>query len=97
MDGLIGLIGDRTATIVLGVAGMAFCTVGIGKVATSGNWLSAPGILGGLLGVMALAILAAAIVGKELPGIPGDRAALIVLGTIIAMKVGVAAVFKLGA
>ena len=97
MDGLIGVLSDRTAVIGLGVIGMALCTAGIGKVASSGNWLSAPGILGTALGLVALAILGAAIVGKDLPGIPGDRAALIVLGSIIVVKVGVAAVFKLGA
>ena len=97
MDGIMGLMSDRTAVIALGVVGIAACTPGIGKVAASGNWLSLPGILGSALGIVALAILGAALVGRELPGIPGDRAALIVLGAIIVVKVGVAAVFKLAA
>ncbi len=97
MEGIMGLVSDRATVIGLGVVGMAICTTGIGKVATSGNWLSVPGILGSLLGVIALAILGAAIFGKELPGIPGDRAALILLATIVVVKVGIGAVFKLGA
>jgi hypothetical protein len=97
MDGIIGLINDRVAVIGLGIIGMAICTAGIGKVASSGNWMSLPGILGTVLGIIALAILGAAVLGKELPGIPGNTAALIILGTIIVMKVGVAAVFRLGA
>ena len=97
MDGIMGLISDRAAVIALGLVGMAMCSAGVGKVASSGNWLSLQGVLGSALGVIALAILGAAIVGKELPGIPGDRAALIVLGTIVVMKVGIASVFKLAA
>jgi hypothetical protein len=97
MDGIMGLISDRAAVIGLGIAGMAICSVGIGKVASSGNWLSMPGILGTALGVIGLAILGATILGRELPGIPGDRAALVLLGAIIVVKIGVAAVFKLEA
>ncbi len=97
MDGIMGLISDRMAVIGLGIAGMAICSAGIGKVATSGSWLSVPGILGTILGIAALAILGAALLGKELPGIPGDRAALIVLGTIVIVKIGVGVVFKLQA
>ncbi|HEX2922952.1 MAG TPA: hypothetical protein VHS28_02860 [Chloroflexota bacterium] len=98
MDGITGLLTDRAAIIGLGIIGMVICSAaGVGKVASSGNWLSVPGILGTTLGVIALAILGAAAFGKEIPGIPGDRAALIILGTIMVIKVGVAAVFKLGA
>ena len=97
MDGIMGLISDRAAVIGVGIVGMAICTAGVGKVATSGNWLSVPGILGAALGIAGLAILGAALVGRELPGIPGDRAALVVLGAIIVVKIGVAAVFKLEA
>ena len=97
MEDLMGLLNDRTATVALGVIGMAICSAGVGKVAESGNWVSVPGVLGSMIGVVALAILGAAIAGKELPGLPGDRAALVVLGTILIMKIGIASVFKLAA
>ncbi len=94
MEGITGLMSARAATIGLGLIGMAICSSGVRRVAVSGDWLSLPGVLGILLGVVALAIIGAAIMGRELPGIPGDGAALIILATVIVMKIGIAAVVK---
>ncbi|HEX9016819.1 MAG TPA: hypothetical protein VF960_12580 [Chloroflexota bacterium] len=91
------LFNDKVAVIALGVIGFALCAPMARKVALSGNWLGAPGIFGSLLGVLALVLVASVALGRELPGIPGDRAALVILGAIVVVKFGIAAVFKVGA
>lgn len=95
MEGLMTLLSGRTGVIVVTLVGMAMCTPGIGKVASSGNWLSVSGILGSVLGVLALVIAGAAMTGNSLPMISNERAAMVAIAVIIVAKLGVAAIFRL--
>jgi hypothetical protein len=95
MDGVLTLLSGRAGVAALTLVGMGLCTLGVGKVATAGNWLSAPGVLGSLLGVLALVIAGAALTGNSLPLISSERAALMAIAGIIVLKFGIAAVFRL--
>ena len=85
----------RIALIVVTVVGMAMCTQGVGKVATSGQWLSVQGIAGTLLGIVILGIVGMRLVGRPLPMIDTDRAALIAVVALAAVKVVIAAAVPL--
>ena len=85
----------RIALIVVTLVGMAMCTQGVGKVASSGQWLSVQGILGTLLGIVILGIVGMRLIGRPLPMIDSDRAALLVVVALSAFKVAVAAVVPL--
>lgn len=85
----------RIALIVVTLVGMAMCTQGVGKVATSGQWLSVQGITGTLLGIVILGIVGMRLVGRPLPLIETDRAALIAVVALAAVKVAIAAVVPL--
>jgi hypothetical protein len=87
---------DRAALIGATVVGMAMCSGGIGKVAASGQWLSFPGVAGSLLGAALLTVVIARLLGRSLPVVRTDRAAIgLVVGVAIA-KLAVAALFLSG-
>ena len=86
---------ERVVLIVVTLVGMAMCTQGVGKVATSGQWLSVQGIAGSLLGIVILGIVGMRLVGRPLPMIDTDRAALIAVVALAAAKVVIAAVVPL--
>lgn len=67
---------DRAALVGVTLLGMAMCTAGIGRVAASGQWLGFSGIAGSLLGVAILAIVGARLIGRPLPYVSTDRAAI---------------------
>jgi hypothetical protein len=85
----------RIALIVVTLVGMAMCTHGVGKVATSGQWLSFQGIAGSLVGIVILGIVGMRLIGRPLPMIDTDRAALIAVVALAAVKVAIAAVVPL--
>ena len=85
----------RIALIVVTLVGMAMCTQGVSKVANSGQWLSFQGIAGTLLGIVILGIVGMRLVGRPLPLIETDRAALIAVVAFAAVKVAIAAVVPL--
>ena len=85
----------RIALIVVTLVGMAMCTQGVGKVATSGQWLSFQGIAGSLVGIVILGIVGMRLIGRPLPMIDTDRAALIAVVALAAVKVAIAAVVPL--
>ncbi len=89
MDGIVGLVSDRTAFIALAVFGVFACSRGIGHIAQTGAWLSWAAILGYALGLLALLLIFSVLTGRELPLISGDRAALVGLVAIIAVKFGI--------
>jgi hypothetical protein len=77
---------SRTAFYGLAAIGFLMCSVGMGKVATGLGWSHPISIVGIVLGVAALALVAAVAFGIRLPWITSDRAALIVLAGLIAVK-----------
>ena len=85
----------RIALILVTLVGMARCTQGVGKVATSGQWLSLAGIAGTLLGIVILGIVGIRLVGRPLPLIETNRAALIAVAALAVVKVAIAAVVRL--
>lgn len=87
---------DRMALIGVTLAGMAICAPGIARVAAAGSWLTFQGIAGSLLGMVVLVIAGARLLGKEMPGIASDRAALLVVVAIAVVKMAIA-VLQLGA
>jgi hypothetical protein len=88
---------DRLALIGITLVGMAMCTAGVGKIAELGQWASSTGVAGSTLGVAVLAIVGARISGRPLPGIVDDRAAIVAVAGVAAIKVAIAAIFPLGA
>jgi hypothetical protein len=88
---------ERIALIVITLVGMAICTQGIGKVAAAGQWLSFQGIAGSLLGVAVLGVVGMRLLGRPLPLIETDRAALFAVLALAALKIAVAAVVPLKA
>ena len=81
---------ERIALIVITFVGMAICTQGIGKVAAAGQWLSFQGIAGSLLGLAVLGIVGMRLLGRPLPLIETDRAALVAVLALAAVKIAVA-------
>ncbi len=77
--------GARTATIVLGVVGMALCTIGVGKFISlaPAHPLS---ILGYLLGTVALLALLTQIFKWDIIFIGNANTALIVLASAMVLK-----------
>ncbi len=75
----------RAAVITLGVIGMAFCAISVGKFITGGpaHPLS---ILGYLLGAIALLIFLGQIFQWHLPVVYDARTALFVLAGVIVLK-----------
>lgn len=90
---LIG--GPRAALIAVLVIGMAACTGGIGQVAASGRWLSAPAILGYLLGLAILVVVVAGLAGWRLPFVQTEAQALAAAAALMAVKflIGIPAYF----
>ncbi len=82
---------DRLAMVGLTLVGMAICMPGIGRVATSGQWVSFPGIAGTLLGVTVLALVLARLLGRRLGPVSTDRQVVAVVLAIAAVKVAIAA------
>lgn len=87
--------GPRAALIAVLIIGMAACTGGIGQVAASGRWLSAPAILGYLLGLAILVVTVAALAGWRLPFIQSETQALAIVAALMAVKflIGIPAYF----
>jgi|GEM_PF-868100 hypothetical protein len=75
----------RSAVITLGVIGMAFCTISVGRFVTGGP-AHPLAILGYLLGVIALLIFLTQIFQWNLPVIHDARTALFILAGIIVLK-----------
>ena len=87
----------RLALIAVTLIGMAMCTAGVGKVASSGEWLSFQGIAGSLLGVFVLGIVAMRFIGRPLPFVDTDWAAVLAVVILAAIKVAIAAAVPLRA
>ena len=77
---------SRAAFYGLAAIGFAMCTVGMSKIATGLGWIHPISVIGIVLGVAALALMAVVAFGVRLPSITDDRAALIVLAALIAVK-----------
>jgi hypothetical protein len=91
------LVGDdRAALYALAALGFAMCASGpLGNIAARVRWLSWAGILGVLLGVVALGIVGAVVAGFDLPLLAGDRAAFMALAGVIAAKLGVGLLYRM--
>jgi hypothetical protein len=88
---------DRVALIVVTLVGMAMCAQGVGKVAAAGQWLSVQGIAGSLLGIVILGLVTMRLLGRPLPLVESDRAALVVVIALATVKVAIAALVPLKA
>ena len=87
----------RVALVLLGLVGMAMCTVGIGRVAAAGRWLDPLSLVNYVLGGAAVGIIGAALAGWPLPGIATEWQALLAVLLIIALKVVLTAWHRLPA
>ena len=83
---ILGLTLERAAVLGLTVVGMAFCSRGIGAVAAKGEWTSWHALAGYALGAAALVVAAGGAFGFKLPFVADERAALVGLVGIIAVK-----------
>lgn len=78
----------RVDIILLVIIGMAMCTQGgIGRVATTGQWLHPLSIIGYVLGGLILLITLAVFVGWKLPYIQNDQQAILAIAILIGLKV----------
>jgi hypothetical protein len=82
---------ERWVLVGLTVLGMAICTAGVGRVAASGAWLGAPGILGSVLGVAVLAIVGSRLLGVKAPYLATDCQAIFAVLALAVVKVAIAA------
>jgi hypothetical protein len=67
----------------------------VGKIAAAGQWLSFQGVTGSLLGIVILGIVGMRLLGRPLPMVETDRAALLAVVALAAIKVAIAAVVPL--
>jgi choline-glycine betaine transporter len=74
---------------------MAMCSAGIGRVAAAGRWTDPLSIIGSALGVAALVVIGAALLGRSLPAITTTRHALFVVLVIIVVKVALTALHRI--
>ena len=88
---------DRVALIVVTLVGMAMCAQGVGKIAAAGQWVSFQGVAGSLLGIVILGIVGMRLLGRPLPMVETDRAALLAVVALAAIKVAIAAIVPLKA
>jgi hypothetical protein len=70
---------------------MAMCSAGLGRVAAAGRWADPLSIVGYVLGVAALIIIGAGLLGRSLPFAATRRDALFVVLGIIIVKVALTA------
>jgi hypothetical protein len=84
---LTGVLLEKGILVVAALVGMAICSAGIGQVAARGQWMHPLAIVGYVLGVAALAVVGAGVIGIQLPLIDTPRAALIALAIIVIAKV----------
>ncbi len=88
--------GDRAALVALALIGLALCTRGpLDEVASTGAWTSPMSIVGTVLGLLALAVVAAGLGVVTLPAISDDRSAFVALGAVMLVKLGVGALHRL--
>jgi len=86
---------ERVVLIGITLIGMAMCAQGIGRVAATGQWLSVQGIAGSVLGLVILGIVGMRLLGRPLSVIDSDRAAIVAIVALAAVKVAIAAVVPL--
>jgi choline-glycine betaine transporter len=77
------------------MVGMAMCSAGIGRVAAAGHWADPLSIIGYILGVAALVVIGAALLGRSLPSITSTRHAIFVVLGIIVVKVALTALHRI--
>ena len=92
---MTGLLDSRITLALVGLVGMAMCSAGIGRVAVAGRWADPLSIIGYVLGVAALVIIGAGLVGQSLPAITTTRHALFVVLGIIVVKVALTALHRI--
>lgn len=81
------LSNHRVIILTLIIVGMAMCALGgIGRVAAVNAWAHPISILGYLIGALLLVVMGAELFGKHVPPITSDRAALLVIAGLMAVK-----------
>jgi hypothetical protein len=77
------------ALLVLGIIGIAMCSLGgIGPTQSALGWTHPLTIIGSILGVLALLVVALPLLGVQLPLIADTRSAVLTLAVIMLAKVG---------
>lgn len=77
----------KAVLVVAALAGMALCTVGIGRVAEAGAWLAPWSFVAYILGAAALALVVAVLAGVSLPVALSPWVAALTLVGIIVLKI----------
>ena len=90
------ITGDKAAFYTLLIVGVAMCAMGpLAEIAEKGAWLSLSGLIGIILGGLALVLAAAVLFGIQLPLIASERTAFLALAGIVVAKVLAAGVHRL--
>ena len=76
---------DRSALIALVILGMSMCALGMQTVTY--GWTNPFNLAGTVLGAIALVLAAAVLLGARVPYIGSERAAIIALAAVMAVKV----------
>jgi len=87
----------KVALAMIGLAGMAMCTAGIGRVAAADRWADPWSIAAYVLGAVAIGVVVAGVAGWKLPLISNEWQAIVAVVLIIAIKIGITAVHALPA
>ncbi len=88
-------LSPRIVFIALFILGFALCIRGgVGKVASSNDWLNPLAFVGYLLGALALMLFFVVITGHKFPFISGDKQAAILMGGIIVLKIIVGIIYS---
>ena len=89
------LSNERVALVSLVIVGMAMCTRGIGRVAAAGAWASPLSLAAIGLGALILIIGTVAFLGKPLPLMANMRQAIVGIGLLGLVKLGLSLVHRL--
>lgn len=84
---LAQILSEKTVLIVVTLLGMGMCSLGIGQVAASGQWMHPMAIVAYLIGALVLVIAGAGIFNVPLPLIDSTRAALFAVILLAVIKV----------
>ena len=86
---------DRLTLVVIGIAGMALCSQGIGRIAANNHWLHPIGLLGMLIGLVTLIVWVGRLGKLNLPFITSDSRAILAMGALMSCKWILARVYGL--
>jgi hypothetical protein len=80
------LSSDRAALLMVAALGFVMCMLGMGKIAAGLGWPHPISVVGVLAGLLIILIVVAAVAGWRIPPITSDRAALLAIVALGALK-----------